>query len=79
MLFKKYGWDNFDHEILLESDSEKEIKDLEERYIREFKSSNRKYGYNIALGGELNRHSDETKILISKLGKGREINDRTKK
>lgn len=70
---QKYGWDNFDHEILLESDSEKEIKDLEERYIREFKSSNRKYGYNIALGGELNRHSDETKILISKLGKGRRL------
>lgn len=76
---QKYGWNNFEHEILLESENEKEIKDLEEKNISDLKSFNRKYGYNIALGGKLNRHSEETKVLLSKLGEGRKLTEEHKK
>lgn len=49
---KKYGWDNFKHEILFEDLTEEEAKRLEIEYISKYKSNIRKYGYNISSGGE---------------------------
>lgn len=47
----KYGWINFKHEILYKDLSKQEALDKEEELIREYKSYDRNYGYNIALKG----------------------------
>lgn len=43
---QKYGWINFDHEILDASLTKDEAIELENKYILEFKSYDAKYGYN---------------------------------
>lgn len=47
----KYGWDNFEHEILDIVDNENDALLLEQYYINKYKSNNSKYGYNISSGG----------------------------
>lgn len=51
----KYGWDNFEHEILHNNLTEKEAKDLEVFYIDKYRtclSFDDCNGYNATLGGE---------------------------
>lgn len=48
---RKYGWDNFEHEILFENLSHEEANNREIELIQYYKSSDIKYGYNIASGG----------------------------
>ena len=48
----KYGWHNIDHKILYTDLKEKEAKQLEIKLIKEYKSNNKDYGYNISNGGE---------------------------
>ena len=50
---KKYGWDNFDHEILEEGLSEEEAQEKEKYYISQFDSTNKLNGYNISKGGDI--------------------------
>ena len=47
----KYGWINFKHEILYKNLSEKQALDKEEELIQQYKSYDRRYGYNISLRG----------------------------
>lgn len=64
----KYGWDGFEHIILFSNLTEEEALLKEKELISNYKSSNSKYGYNIALGGRAAnclKHSDETKDKIS--------------
>lgn len=48
---KKYGWENFEHEILLDGLSVEEAQEKEKELISKFNSCNNKYGYNISVGG----------------------------
>lgn len=50
---KKYGWNNFEH-ILLEFDlkSQEAANAKEKYYIKKYKSTDVKYGYNISNGGK---------------------------
>lgn len=49
---KKYGFNNFKFEIIIEGDFNKELTDhLEKHYIRLYNSTNNKIGYNISEGG----------------------------
>lgn len=48
---KKYGWDNFKHEILFENLTEKEACEKEIELIDKYSATNPKYGYNISQGG----------------------------
>lgn len=50
---KKYGWDGFLHEILFEELSEKDACKIEIELIKKYKSNDRKFGYNIASGGQI--------------------------
>jgi len=69
---KKYGWDNFEHIILDDNLSKDEAEKLEIELISHYKSSVRKFGYNIALGGFTNgKHSDETKSKMSEYANNR--------
>lgn len=78
---QKYGWDNFEHEILFEGLTKEEACLKEIELIKMYNSTNRKQGYNITKGGEINffehkkgkdaywfnkHHSEETKKKISK-------------
>lgn len=65
---RKYGWDNFEHVVILEDLTEEEAKRWEVELIREWKTQDREYGYNICAGGDgvTGWHpSEETKKKIS--------------
>ena len=49
---KKYGWDNFSHEILEENLTHDEACVREQYYINYYKSNQEEYGYNITSGGD---------------------------
>lgn len=69
---KKYGWDNFKHEIILLNLTKAEAEMFEIGMIKYYKSSDRSFGYNIDLGGNsTGKISDETKrkLRLSNLGK----------
>ena len=58
---KKYGYKNFKIEIIKFCD-EKELDYYEIYYIDLYKSSDRKFGYNIELGGNINKHLSKEQI-----------------
>lgn len=75
---KKYGWENFKHEILCFCDSQEKADDKEKYYIALYKSTNAQYGYNLSEGGDHKvilvgennsfygkHHTEETKALLS--------------
>ena len=49
---EKYGWDGFEHIILFTGLSEEEAKKMEIDLIREFKTQDKRYGYNMTAGGD---------------------------
>lgn len=59
---RKYGWQNFTHEILFSDLSRDEAKAKEIELIAFYDSANRHKGYNVSPGGEM--QSDETKDKI---------------
>ncbi len=63
---QKYGWDNFEHIILYTNLSQEEANRIEQRLIKQYKSQNDQYGYNITSGGNNYQHSEETKQKIGK-------------
>lgn len=69
---KKYTWENIKHEILFNNLTKEEAEHKEIELIKQYKSNDRKFGYNIENGGNsVGRMSEETKRLISKFQKGR--------
>ena len=49
---KKYGWENISHEIIEDGLTKEQACCAEIRYIKLYKSNERKYGYNVANGGD---------------------------
>ena len=64
---QKYGWDNFEHIILVDNiETYKEACKIEQIYIGLFKTDNRRFGYNLDSGGKAGKRlSDESKLKIS--------------
>ena len=63
---KKYGWENFEHEILLEGLTKEEAELAERLFIGYWDLTNRDKGYNIEHGGNaVGKVSNETKKKIS--------------
>ena len=48
---QKYGWDNFEHEILIDNISKEEACLIEKELIKKYKTQDKNFGYNIASGG----------------------------
>lgn len=48
---QKYGWDNFNHEILADNLTQQTANILERVYIQQYRTRQHDFGYNIALGG----------------------------
>lgn len=65
---RKYGWDNFKQEILIDNVPTEDLDQLEICYIDIFDSANSKKGYNLTKGGDGTSgytHTDETKKKMS--------------
>lgn len=83
---QKYGWNNFEHIILFEKLTVQEAKEKEVELIAKYKTSERKYGYNITAGGDIymplrgknnpryGKHlSEETRKKISIANQGKKL------
>lgn len=65
---QKYGWDNFDHLIIVSGIDEQRAKNLERCLIRFWDTQDSRYGYNMTSGGDgtSNYHpSAETRAKLS--------------
>ena len=71
---QKYGWDNFEHNILYTDLTKEEACKKEQELIKQFNSMNREFGYNSTSGGEVFIMNDETKQKISKALQGNKNN-----
>ena len=68
---QKYGWDNFEHIVLLNGVTKSEAEEKEIELIKKYDSVNPQKGYNIENGGNcIGTHSEETKLKISKAQRG---------
>lgn len=76
---QKYKWHNVEHKILYTDLTKQEAENMEIELIKECKSNQRKYGYNIANGGSLaGVHSQLTKDKISKKHLGKKLSEKHK-
>ena len=57
----KYGWDNFEHQILFTNLTKEEANQKEIELIAFYKTNNSDFGYNIAAGGNTNTLSQQQK------------------
>lgn len=55
----KYGWYGFAHEIIADKLTEDEAKNMEKLLIKELKTQDPEFGYNISDGGDVTRLSEE--------------------
>jgi len=74
---KKYGWDSFAHEILIDELSLKEANDWESFYIFIYNSLSPN-GYNLRSGGDNSAPCEETKRILSERNKGKKHSDESK-
>lgn len=78
---QKYGWDNFEHNVLIYDLTREEASRLEKHYIKMLKTCDKAFGYNLAEGGVNaptmlgKHHSDETRHKMRESALGREISD----
>ena len=69
---QKYKWRNIEHNVLFENLTKEEAETKEIELIAKYKSNDRKFGYNIANGGNcIGTVSEETKKIISNKNKGK--------
>ncbi len=76
---EKYGWDNFEHEVLYAELALEEADEIERKLIKEYKSNDPNFGYNIKEGGHNSKLPEITKERISKAKKGSHASEETKK
>lgn len=70
----KYGWGNFEHIILFSNLKKEDACKKEIELIEHYKSTDDQFGYNIAIGGEINNGyhiSKERKEHLSKINSGK--------
>jgi len=79
---KKYGWDNIKHEVLFDNITKEDARNKEKELIKELKSNNKKYGYNIEHGGQTGasglKRSEQTLIKMRNANLGKIISEETK-
>lgn len=75
---KKYGWDMFEHIILIENLTKEEAEEKEKQFIKLYNSNVKGFGFNINEGGFTPTMTEEQKRKISESEKGKLISDSTK-
>jgi group I intron endonuclease len=68
---QKYGWDNFEHKILFSNLTLEQANTIEQTLISVYKTTDRKYGYNLESGGKNHIVAEETKRMLSEMQKGK--------
>lgn len=69
---KKYGWDNFDHQIVATAGTQQALDNLEKVWIVLLQATDRNHGYNLTSGGEHGKvYSIEYCAELSRQRKGR--------
>ena len=63
---QKYGWDNFEHNILFTNLLKEQACEKEQELIKYYNSMDKEFGYNSTSGGEFFVMNKETKEKISK-------------
>ena len=67
---KKYGWDKFQHKILLQNETFEYACKVERCLIKHYKTYDSRYGYNLTLGGEGRVLTEEQKKELSEQRQG---------
>ena len=67
---QKYGWDNFEHIILVDNLSIDMANIIEEELIKKYNTTNHNNGYNMKSGGLNHIPSEETRKLLSETHRG---------
>lgn len=62
---QKYGWDGFEHEILLDGLTKEQAEEIETDLIAKYGSANRENGYNVSLGAKY----EKIRLGVKKYGK----------
>lgn len=62
---QKYGWDNFEHNILYTNLTKEQACETEQKLIQQYNATDRNFGYNSTSGGECFVMNKETKQKIS--------------
>lgn len=63
---KKYGWKNINHSIIADGLTKCEAETMEIELIKKYKSTDRRYGYNVSNGGNsAGKFTDETRRKMS--------------
>lgn len=75
----KYGWGNFNHEIIKSGLTKEEANNLEILLIKKLNTTNPNYGYNCTMGGEGCCPSEETRKKLSESHKGLIVSEETKR
>lgn len=79
---QKYGWDNFQHEVLFTGLTRDEACDKEVELIRFYNATNPDYGYNICSGGSCTtagiKLSQETRDKMSQARMGHTVTEETR-
>ncbi len=68
---EKYGWDEFQHDVVATGLSEEEAKRIEIELIDKWQTRNPDFGYNISIGGDVNSLSPEGRKRLSERMKGK--------
>lgn len=74
----KYGWNNFETEIVSDKLEREEAAELEKKLIKELKTRDRRYGYNLDEGGFAPQNSEETKKRKSLAKIGHTVSEETR-
>lgn len=73
---KKYGWENFEHEIFAKNLTQDEASNMEKFLIEKLDAVNN--GYNINFGGINGKHNPESIEKIRKANLGKVVSEETK-
>jgi group I intron endonuclease len=76
---KKYGWENIEHKILFEGLPEDDACAIEIATIKQYKSDNKNFGYNIESGGQCSQLSQETKDKLRQAHLGKKATEDTRR
>lgn len=82
---QKYGWDSFEHNILIYDLSREEASRLEISFIEKYRTCEKEFGYNLATGGANaptmlgKHHSEETRRKMREKALGRVIPEKQRK
>ena len=73
---QKYGWDNFEHDVIYQGLNLDEASCIEKELIAKYNTNNPNFGYNLTSGGEYGQElSDESRRKMSDKAKNRVITE----